>query len=869
MKNKIIAYSLLITIIFFNLPIVVFSDNTTIVVTISSVNTGRGENQIILYDKHNEVTGTNEWGYEIVVTNGRVSSIGGNNNLVPNKQNSYVISAHGTAVEKLYKIEIGMKAVYDSKSKTVKFSIDNEGIYTILEIKRFDAISARNNALENFYIIDETAETLFNEAENKYKAYISGIDIDSVDKLIADYERITLLYRDVPASEYRGIWIRPNQKNEKEVEAFVRKCCLSGLNMISVEILYDCTFICPMPEDSYFEQNPYFENFDVLAAFSKMCNKYGVELHAWMHTFAVGDPNSVNLEQSIITKRPEWRLADSNGNMYDYFLNPALNEVQDYLIDTYEYILETYDIDAFQLDTIRYPALENGIDYGYDAATISLFKKEFPQYEDMSIVFDTDAVYWKDWASYRKSNINKFVERVHILINEVAPDVLLSADVNAVLNMSPDTCYQDSAFWLSQGWLDMVHPMAYGANDDIYVKRFIEYAGENCWVVPALGAFVEEFDRNVLLEQTQKMLEIGCNGVAYFAEMDFFGKNCDDILVETIFNKTALPPVFNNANTAVAEVESFIQRLQLAHEQGVIDKNNYDVLIKKANTIIKDIKVKGTEFGKKNLSELESSTVGYVSNDELLERLLLDLNAALHAILRNITNDKYCEMTIGDILIPQSAVGQIQLTIDKVNSSHIGEDSILISNPLLQDLYNVKYTYVMLFECVDKTNNIYRLIEAHQNYGIVQNFDAVFTDDMIMLSFHSNDVGEGVERRDLARTVQIGTEMVLWGITLDNESFSALRPMMYIYTPQNDMPAEDSSDIPPDTSSESSEVTTSDKESNDSNTNKDDVTSHVSEAIKSTSDVDSNIIVFVGIFVSIVLIILISIFSFIKSKKSN
>lgn len=57
---------------------------------------GRGPNQLIVYSSEfGDRTGTNEWGIEVVVEDGRVVSVGGNDNIIP--ENGYVLSAHGAA----------------------------------------------------------------------------------------------------------------------------------------------------------------------------------------------------------------------------------------------------------------------------------------------------------------------------------------------------------------------------------------------------------------------------------------------------------------------------------------------------------------------------------------------------------------------------------------------------------------------------------------------------------------------------------------------------------------------------------------------------------------------------------------------------
>ena len=816
MKNKIISCLIIILLLSSVFPLSVFSSEKRITVNINAINSDRESDKIVLYNINNQFTGTNEWGYEVVVTDGIVSRIGGNNNCLPSGNNSFIVSAHGSAVENLIEIEVGMTAEYNSSSNSVVFTTGANTPMTLIDLKRKIAIAAKEKAEKNYYICPQKAEKLFDVTEAKYSMLSKDISADVALQMMYSYEQIAAMYRDAPMAEYRGIWVRPNQKNDMEVEAFVRKCCESGINMISVETLFDCTFICPMPSSSLFEHNPYFNGFDVLDSFSRMCEKYGVELHCWMHIFSVSNPDSPNFSKSITNKRPQWRLADSTGKYNNEFINPAIDEVQEYLINTYKYIIEKYNIKAFQLDYIRYPAVENGIDYGYDEASINSFKQQYPKYTNYKIEYDTTAIYWNDWCEFRINLINNFVERVRNLINDIAPDVLLSADTSASPKMSPYTCYQAPLDWLTDGLLDIVHPMAYGENDYTTVKYFFDYKNEDCMVVPALGAFVEDFNKEDILLQTQNMLEMGCHGAAYFAADDFFNKHCNEFLFNTVFNTSCYPPSLNYANNAVAYFERYIERLDLAIHKKDISKSQYDTLATKAQQIIKTIKNNGTQATTEDVKNLMSKTKEILSNQALSNILLEDLENASKAINKNSENCKYTGKSSYDVSIPNDAMSKIALTIDKVNSAHTGEDSILITDPFNKNEYNINYSFVMLFEPINDANNIYKLIETQHNYGYPTSFKTNIKKGMIVLSLHSNDIGSGVQRRNLAKTLEIGTEMVLWGIDANTSSFTKLNSMMFVYDSSEPIPPDENSDFSEDIQNEVSveDVNTSDSEKN-------------------------------------------------------
>jgi uncharacterized lipoprotein YddW (UPF0748 family) len=108
-----------------------------------------------------------------------------------------------------------------------------------------------------------------------------------------------------------------------------------------------------------------------------------------------------------------------------YFLNPALPEVREFLLKTYRYILENYEIDGFQLDYVRYP--ENStVNYGYDEYTVSQFTEK---YNFEKVPTGSSQKGWTEWCQFRASFVTELVKKTGALIKEIRPDVIFSCDV--------------------------------------------------------------------------------------------------------------------------------------------------------------------------------------------------------------------------------------------------------------------------------------------------------------------------------------------------------------------------------------------------------------------------------------------------------
>ncbi len=757
----------------------------TVGYAISGYNCTRQQDYLVIYNRANTYTGTNVYGYEVIVTDGIVTSLGGNNNKVPS--NGYVVSGHSEAASWLTaNVELGMKV--SISGGYVYFTTDPETYKYSIDLARKAALEAKAYAESACLVYDKNADSRFADIESRYNALGSNITEAIHDSIVAEYKVIASLYRERAVSEYRGVWLRPTQKSVSDVETFVRSCYKSGINMISIETMWGCTMICPMPEDSYFEQNPIYNGFDVLGCFVETCHKYGIELHCWMPVFYSADYGSSNYSLSVVAKKPEWALVSDNGStLYSgeenglVFINPANPEVQDFLAESYTYLLETYDIDGFQLDYIRYKDRSGGEDFGYDSTSIQLFKQAYPRYSTYNITYNTYASYWNSWVEFRQDQVTKFVERMRNIIDEVAPGVVLSADVGASIDHSTNDLYQKGTEWLENGWLDLIHPMAYGVDYAPYVEPLYDYIdGDDCLVVPGLGIFMDAFDAADMLQQTCEMLDIDCDGVVYFEATAFDSKECGEYLTSNLFTENAIPPALNNANTIVAELERFVERLGIACASGKIDSQTENDLTWIANQAIAEAKNTNANAAAVWTADLINNIKRYVSAGDLRDRLLLDAGNANAAALRDQGVDVYEENEPIVDTIPEDAVGQTQLTIDKINSTHLGEDSMIITDPSELDDNNVKYAYVMLLKPVEGKENVYELVEGRRNTGSAGVFNTEITEGMIVASFHTDGQGSGVARTKLAESIKKGTYLTLWGVDVEACSFTSLSPMLYI-----------------------------------------------------------------------------------------
>ncbi|MBE6682554.1 MAG: hypothetical protein E7595_00225 [Ruminococcaceae bacterium] len=545
----------------------------------ASVGGTRYENTIVIYNNRGKYTGTNDWGYEVVCEEGIVVSMGGNNNLVPSKPNSFVVSAHGSEVTWLQEnIKIGMSVSYDSLTKKVTFAYDETAAVSGMELKvkaiksAYDEAVARydNFDYENVKSMIDALEKEVSDAKTAYKKNKNQTElVKARDSVEANAKKISLALSESRPVEYRGVWIRPTDTSKEQVEQTVQTLYDNGINMICIETLYDCTMIMPMPEDSLFETNPKFRKFDMLQCYIDACHARGMELHLWLPIYYVGDSGSSNLRYSLGKKKPEWLSVSNTGKPSHQILqagesgsglmmlDPSNEEATNYLLNTYKYILETYDVDGFQMDYIRY--FNRGADYdmGYTEEALDAFEEKYgvrPKY-------DMNASYWKDWVNFRCEYINNFVQRLRKLIDETRPGVLLGADVVPDPTESVQVNYQNYYNWLENKWIDILFPMSYGYGHEEAIADQSDRCGSESFLAVGLGIFMHELTPDDMHSQAVYNNSVYADGSVYFEASSYLHEETGKHLLSGIYRTNAITPTFDIEKAAKAQLEFMKSRV--------------------------------------------------------------------------------------------------------------------------------------------------------------------------------------------------------------------------------------------------------------------------------------------------------------------
>lgn len=259
----------------------------------------------------------------------------------------------------------------------------------------------------------------------------------------------------------KGIWLTDVASNALDTKAGIKevvsRCKTIGLNNIYVVVWNRGHTLYPskvMKEHFGTIVAPRFSKFDILKTLIDEAHKESLKVHAW---FEFGFSSSYKEEDGghILRKKPEWKAIDVDGSLVSkngfQWMNAFDPEVQDFLLSLIVEVVKNYDVDGIQGDD-RLPA--NPSTAGYDAYTVSQYKKEHDRHSPPKDYRN------KDWIDWRANRLNLFVEKVYKTVKSIKPEVLVTM-APSIFPWSKEEYLQDWPTWVKNGWVDQIIPQVY------------------------------------------------------------------------------------------------------------------------------------------------------------------------------------------------------------------------------------------------------------------------------------------------------------------------------------------------------------------------------------------------------------------------
>ncbi len=294
--------------------------------------------------------------------------------------------------------------------------------------------------------------------------------------------------RNMAQPEIRAMWLDRGSivraGSEQGLAKIFDRLAAAGINTVFFETVNAGFPI--YPSQVAVQLNPLVRGWDPLASGVKLAHERGMELHAWVWTFAVGNKRHNPLINApadypgpVITAHPDWASYDNRGSLFPPgqgkpFLDPANRAARQYLLQLYEEIVSRYQVDGLQLDYIRYPFQDPGADrtYGYGIAA----RQQFQQLTgvDPTTIKASDRDLWQKWTDFRTSQIDSFVAEASQRLRQKRPNLIMSV---AVFPLSEhdriQKLQQHWEVWANRGDIDLVVPMTY-AKDTYRFQRLAQ-----------------------------------------------------------------------------------------------------------------------------------------------------------------------------------------------------------------------------------------------------------------------------------------------------------------------------------------------------------------------------------------------------------
>ena len=327
--------------------------------------------------------------------------------------------------------------------------------------------------------------------------------------------------------EIRAIWLDRgtivSMKNANELTNLIKELAKSGFNVIFFETVNAGYPIYP---SNLLPQNPLVLGWDPLKVAVEAAHAYGVELHAWVWAFAVGNAKHNLLIGKPVqypgpllsTKGRSWALTTQNGSMKvdmlpEVWVSPANKKACDFLTELFSEIVKNYDVDGLQLDYIRFPFQKVDSQVGFDFITKNAFK------EATGMLPALDGAINRTWTEWKVKIVGDFVRGLNTKLKTIKPTLKLSVAVFGIdRSLRLKIIQQDWESWLVNKWIDAAYPFYYSYTVDeveAKLKRAAESVNNSAIIIPGFNLRVLSIGE--LAERVTLIRNSGTLGFALFA----------------------------------------------------------------------------------------------------------------------------------------------------------------------------------------------------------------------------------------------------------------------------------------------------------------------------------------------------------------
>ena len=344
-----------------------------------------------------------------------------------------------------------------------------------------------------------------NETDDKY---YYGIKAISYSNTLGNGSYI--LKVEEPPQEFRAVWSSP-WGDDADLVTFISKeqfiqnmtYILDTLKECNINVLIyhvrthnDALYKSALNPPSRYFENVSFDEFDPLGWMINETHRRGIEFHAWMNPYRIRSDNKTSVDKIAEQYKNYPKNPASNasnillGNDYT-LMNPGLEEIREFIVETVIEFLDKYDVEAIHFDDYFYCDMgANGKISGDKTILDEPDQKTYTDYIDShpGCQYNNNSASDKaNWRRYQvdllikllRDNITAYNEKHHKYIQfGISPTgvykngdgkVIYDENGTAITNGSDTHSQQhyasylfcDTLKWCNLGWIDYILPQNY------------------------------------------------------------------------------------------------------------------------------------------------------------------------------------------------------------------------------------------------------------------------------------------------------------------------------------------------------------------------------------------------------------------------
>jgi uncharacterized lipoprotein YddW (UPF0748 family) len=306
------------------------------------------------------------------------------------------------------------------------------------------------------------------------------------------------------STEVRALWVqRSTLTSPASISTLVNSAAGAGFNTLLVQVRGrgDAFYNSELePRGAALEGRDLA--FDPLAVTVAAAHRAGLRVHAWINMNLVSDATPPIASGHLVHTHPEWlmvprelaeELASVNPRAPRYlatlsefahahadtieglYMSAIGDAAGDHLVRVVSDIAFRYAVDGIHLDYFRYPAE----DFDYSAAALAQFRthmwgkmdraerREYGRRAEGRLLFYTQ-MFPQQWQEFRRERLTRLLRRVRTAVKSKRPDMVLSAAVWPDPVEAAGRRFQDWREWIGTGLLDVVCPMAYTTDQNVF-----------------------------------------------------------------------------------------------------------------------------------------------------------------------------------------------------------------------------------------------------------------------------------------------------------------------------------------------------------------------------------------------------------------